>query len=93
MEIGGDTVGLQSALGDVNKKASSLSNEMREVERALKLDPTNTELLAQKAELLAKQVEVAKEKLKALKDVQGQVESCCDEIVDQIDQARQRDDR
>ena len=47
---------------------------MREVERALKLDPTNTELLAQKAELLAKQVEVAKEKLKALKDVQGQVE-------------------
>ena len=74
MEIGGDTVGLQSALGDVNKKASSLSNEMREVERALKLDPTNTELLAQKAELLAKQVDVAKEKLKALKDVQGQVE-------------------
>lgn len=74
MEIGGDTVGLQSALGDVNKKASSLSTEMREVERALKLDPTNTELLAQKAELLAKQVEVAKEKLKALKDVQGQVE-------------------
>ena len=47
---------------------------MREVERALKLDPTNTELLAQKAELLAKQVEVAKEKLKAFKDVQGQVE-------------------
>ena len=47
---------------------------MREVDRALKLDPTSTELLAQKAELLAKQVDVAKEKLKALKDVQGQVE-------------------
>lgn len=47
---------------------------MREVDRALKLDPTNTELLAQKAEILAKQAETAKEKLSTLKDVQAQVE-------------------
>lgn len=47
---------------------------MREVDKALKLDPTNTELLAQKSELLAKQVETAKDKLKTLKDVQAQVE-------------------
>lgn len=46
---------------------------MREVDRALKLDPTNTELLAQKTQILAKQLETAKEKLKALKDVQEQV--------------------
>lgn len=47
---------------------------MKEVDRALKFDPTNTELLAQKAQILAKQVETAKEKLNALKSVQGQVE-------------------
>lgn len=47
---------------------------MKEVDRALKFDPTNTELLAQKTQILAKQVETAKEKLNALKSVQGQVE-------------------
>lgn len=47
---------------------------MKEVERALKLDPTNTQLLAQKQQLLANQVEAAKEKLESLKSVQSQVE-------------------
>ena len=74
VEIGGDTVGLQKALKDVNDKAKNVSSEMREVEKALKLDPSNTELLAQKHTLLSKQVEIAKEKLSALKDVQKQVE-------------------
>ena len=46
---------------------------MREVDRALKLDPTNTELLTQKTQILAKQLENAKDKLKTLKDVQEQV--------------------
>ena len=74
VEIGGDTVGLQKALKDVNDKAKNVSSEMREVEKALKLDPTNTELLAQKQQLLSKQAEIAKEKLSALKEVQKQVE-------------------
>ena len=74
VEIGGDTVGLQKALKDVNDKAKNVSSEMREVEKALKLDPTNTELLAQKHQLLSKQAEIAKEKLSALKEVQKQVE-------------------
>ena len=74
VEIGGDTVGLQKALKDVNDKAKNVSSEMREVEKALKLDPTNTELLAQKQQLLSKQTEIAKEKLSALKEVQKQVE-------------------
>ena len=74
VEIGGDTVGLQKALKDVKKKKKNVSSEMREVEKALKLDPTNTELLAQKQQLLSKQTEIAKEKLSALKEVQKQVE-------------------
>lgn len=74
VEIGGDTVGLQKALEDVNDQSRNLSSELREVEKALKLDPTNITLLAQKHELLSKQVENAKEKLNALKNVQNQVE-------------------
>ena len=74
VEIGGDTVGLQKALKDVNDKAKNVSSEMREVEKALKLNPNNVQLLAQKHKLLAEEVEIAKQKLKSLKDVQKQVE-------------------
>ena len=74
VEIGGDTVGLQKALKDVNDKSKNVYSELKEVEKALKLDPTNTELLAQKQQLLSKQAEIAKEKLSALKEVQKQVE-------------------
>ena len=73
VEIGGETTGLQKALKEVNDNAYKLSAEMREVDRALKLDPTNTELLAQKQQILAKQAETAKDKLQSLKSVQEQV--------------------
>ena len=74
VEIGGDTVGLQKALADVNKKSNQLNSELRQVESALKLDPTNTVLLAQKQEILAEQVKATSNKLQTLKDVQSQVE-------------------
>ena len=74
IEIGGNTTPLQKALGDVNSKSRSLKTELRDVERLLKLDPHNTTLLAQKQELLAKQVENTGEKLKRLKDVQEQID-------------------
>lgn len=74
VEIGGDTVGLQKALADVNKKSNQLNSELREVERGLKLDPTNTTLLAQKQQILAEQVKATSDKLQTLKDVQSQVE-------------------
>ena len=74
VEIGGDTVGLQKALAEVNKKSNQLNSELRQVESALKLDPTNTVLLAQKQEILAEQVKATSNKLQTLKDVQSQVE-------------------
>lgn len=72
--VGGDTTGLQKALTDVNKKSSQLNSELREVERELKLDPTNTTLLAQKQELLAEKVSNASLKLRELQSVQEKVE-------------------
>lgn len=74
IEIGGNTTPLQKALKDVNSSSASLKTELREVERLLKLDPSNTTLLAQKQELLGKQVETTKEKLERLKSVEEQVE-------------------
>lgn len=73
IEIGGDTQKLNKALEDVNKKSRDLQSELRQVERLLKLDPGNTELLAQKQKLLADAVENSREKLDRLKAAQEQV--------------------
>ena len=68
VQIGGDTTGLDSALSKTNKSINSTQKELQQVERLLKLDPKNTELLAQKQELLSKAVNETKTKVTALKD-------------------------
>ena len=75
VEIGGNTGPLDKALEDVNKRSRSLQVELRQIERLLKFDPTNTELLAQKQTILSKSVETTEEKLKALKNAQVQVQA------------------
>lgn len=67
LEIGGNTTGLTKALADVNKETNKIQKELNEVNRLLKLDPTNVELLAQKQQLLTKATEDTKTKLEALK--------------------------
>lgn len=67
VEIGGDTTDLQKALQGVNGKIKSTQTQLKDVERLLKLDPKNTELLAQKQKLLASAVSDTKDKLKTLK--------------------------
>lgn len=67
IEINGETTALDKALSGVNKTSKDLQSELRSVEKLLKLDPTNTELLAQKQTLLAQAVGNAKEKLDTLK--------------------------
>lgn len=73
IEIGGDTQPLNKALSDVNKKSKDLQGELRQVDRLLKLDPSNTTLLAQKHKLLAEAVSNSKEKLDRLKTAQQEV--------------------
>ena len=48
VEIGGDTTKLQNALKGVNSSIKSTQSEFKDVQKLLKLDPGNTELLAQK---------------------------------------------
>ena len=67
VEIGGDTTKLTSALKSVNGEIRTTQSQLRDVERLLKLDPGNTELLAQKHRLLGEAVKETKEKLETLK--------------------------
>lgn len=74
IEIGGDTTKLDKALQGVNKQTRDAQKELKEVNRLLKLDPKNTELLAQKQKILAESIDGTKEKLNILKDAEKQVQ-------------------
>ena len=71
--IGADVTGLDTALADVNKRARDTQIELKQVEKLLKLDPKNTELVAQKQALLAKSAATTREKLQQLKSAQAEV--------------------
>ncbi len=75
IEIGGDTSGLNKALGSVNSQIKSTQSQLKDVERLLKLDPSNTELLTQKQKLLKEAVTETKDKLKTLKETQDKIDS------------------
>ena len=67
VEIGGDTTKLQNSLKGVNGQIKSTQAQLKDVNKLLKLDPSNAELLAQKHKLLAEAVGETKEKLATLK--------------------------
>lgn len=67
VEIGGDTTKLDKALAGTNKQISATTSALKDVERLLKLDPGNTELLAQKQRLLAQAAEGTAQKLNTLR--------------------------
>lgn len=74
IQIGGDTTQLDKALTGVNKEIRTTQSSLRDVEKLLKLDPTNTELLAQKQRLLGQQIDQTKDKLNTLRDAEKQVQ-------------------
>lgn len=74
IEIGGDTTGLKKALSDVDKSIRDTQSELKDVERLLKIDPRNTELLAQKQKLLTQAVADTKDRLETLKEAEKQVQ-------------------
>lgn len=73
IQIGADTTKLTSALRQAQKSAEGTTKQLRQINSALKLDPHNTELLAQKQELLTKQIAASNEKLGILKETMKQV--------------------
>jgi phage-related minor tail protein len=75
VEIGGDTTGLSKALSGVNKEIRNTQSQLKDVNKLLKLDPTNSELIAQKQKLLSQAVTETKDKLTQLKSVQDQMDA------------------
>ena len=63
VEIGGDTTKLQTALKGVNTEIRNTQSQLKDVEKLLKLDPGNTELIAQKHRLLDEVIVTAQQRM------------------------------
>ena len=74
IEIGGDTTKLQTSLKGVDKQLRDTQSTLRDVNKLLKLDPANTELLTQKQKNLESAISGTKERLEQLKAAQSGVE-------------------
>lgn len=74
VEIGGDTTKLGKALDNVNKQSQNLSGELNRINKLLKMDPGNADLLAQKQQVLANAVSDTSKKLEILQDAEKQVQ-------------------
>lgn len=88
VELNGDTTKLGKALDAVEKKGASLSRELGEINKLLKFDPGNTELLAQKQKVLAEAVENTAAKLDTLKEAEKQVQAQFEKGEASADQVR-----
>ena len=75
IEIGGDTTGLRKALSETNKSLKNTQASLKDVDRLLKLDPSNTELLSQKQRLLATAIDNTEQKLNALRQASEKAEA------------------
>lgn len=71
IELNGDTSGLTKSLESVNKDLKSTKSQLQDVERLLKLDPNNVELLRQKSVLLNKAIGESKTKLEDLRKAEA----------------------
>lgn len=73
IEIDGDTTKLNKALKESESQIRNSANQLKDIDKLLKLDPGNTELLTQKYKNLQTEIGGAKDKLKTLKDAQEQM--------------------
>jgi len=75
IELDGNTKPLQKALADVDKRTRSLQNELRQIDRALKFNPGNLDLIAQKQKVLSQAISETTTRLERLRSAQKQVEA------------------
>lgn len=75
IELSADASGVLDAVSEVNKKLKTTSTDLKDVDKLLKFDPTNTTLLTQKTQLLQTQISNCKEKLEALKTAQADMKA------------------
>lgn len=75
IELDGDTSGLTKSLQSANKEIKNTQNQLKDIEKLLKLDPTNTELLRQKQQLLSQAIQETNGKLENLKKAEEQMKA------------------
>ena len=75
IEIDGDTTKLGKALESAEGSSKSLQSELKGINTLLKLDPSNVELLTQKQQVLTDAISSTEDKLKTLRNAQGQVQA------------------
>lgn len=80
IKLSADTTGIEQALKDTNKALNTTQSELKDVDKLLKLDPKNVNLLTQKQDLLSDAIEKTKTKLQKLQEVQKLAEN--DKTVD-----------
>ena len=90
LKINGDTTQLSTELKKVNGQLYDTQAALKDVDRLLKMDPKNADLLRQKQELLSKAIDDSAEKLKKLRTAQDQMKA---EGVDQNSRAYQNLER
>ena len=74
IEIGGDTTKLEASLKGVNKEIKDTESKLKDVNKLLKMDPGNTQLLSQKYKTLQQEIGATKEKLNTLKEASKQAD-------------------
>lgn len=88
IEIGGDSTKLVNALAKVDNALSKTQTNLRDINKALKLDPSNTALLKDRQQELAKAIEDTKTKLKTEKEAYEQL-SHADKTPENVERMRQ----
>ena len=74
IEINGDATGLNKALSDVNKTIKNTQSQLKDLDKVLKFNPGNTDLLVQKQKALGTEVDKTKEKLATEKEALKQLQ-------------------
>ena len=75
IKIGGDTTELSRSLENVNRDLKNAQISLRDIDKLLKLDPTNVELLRQKQQYLNTAIDATKEKLAKEKEALEQLKN------------------
>lgn len=88
IEIGGDTTKLVKALSSVDNALNKTQANLRDINKALKLDPTNTNLLKDKQQELARAIEETKSKLQTEKEAYEQL-ARADRTPENVEKMRQ----
>lgn len=73
VEIGGDTTKLSKALESVNKDIRNTQSQLKDVNKLLKMDPGNADLIGQKQKYLSEAIDDTKKKLEQEKDALSQL--------------------